>query len=106
GEGAHRVVEPAQRRDRALAGEGRQRGDVEVLRDLTAVLQQEGVDVGPVALEHGGARLELVAGLLLLGGVELRSQAARLASVGQDRKSTRLNSSHVKISYAVFCLKQ
>src|SRR5690606_40723956 len=23
-----------------------------------------------------------------------------------DRKSTRLNSSHVKISYAVFCLKQ
>src|SRR5215475_15904347 len=26
--------------------------------------------------------------------------------VGQDRKSTRLNSSHVKISYAVFCLKK
>src|SRR5690606_41965062 len=25
--------------------------------------------------------------------------------VMQDRKSTRLNSSHVKISYAVFCLK-
>src|SRR5690606_40355089 len=24
---------------------------------------------------------------------------------GVDRKSTRLNSSHVKISYAVFCLK-
>src|SRR5690606_39496019 len=24
---------------------------------------------------------------------------------GLDRKSTRLNSSHVKISYAVFCLK-
>ena len=23
-----------------------------------------------------------------------------------DRKSTRLNSSHVKISYAVFCLKK
>src|SRR5690606_40015945 len=26
--------------------------------------------------------------------------------VGLDRKSTRLNSSHVKISYAVFCLKK
>src|SRR5690606_41018810 len=26
-------------------------------------------------------------------------------SGNQDRKSTRLNSSHVKISYAVFCLK-
>src|SRR5690606_39966789 len=28
-----------------------------------------------------------------------------LAPIG-DRKSTRLNSSHVKISYAVFCLKK
>src|SRR5690606_39556838 len=27
-------------------------------------------------------------------------------SVRRDRKSTRLNSSHVKISYAVFCLKK
>src|SRR5436309_11921644 len=27
-------------------------------------------------------------------------------SLGLDRKSTRLNSSHVKISYAVFCLKK
>src|SRR5690606_39721352 len=26
-------------------------------------------------------------------------------NVEEDRKSTRLNSSHVKISYAVFCLK-
>src|SRR5690606_4113029 len=28
------------------------------------------------------------------------------AAVAVDRKSTRLNSSHVKISYAVFCLKK
>src|SRR3712207_8032144 len=27
-------------------------------------------------------------------------------SQGQDRKSTRLNSSHANISYAVFCLKK
>src|SRR3712207_7956958 len=27
-------------------------------------------------------------------------------SVNRDRKSTRLNSSHAKISYAVFCLKK
>src|SRR3712207_6859796 len=26
--------------------------------------------------------------------------------IGQDRKSTRLNSSHANISYAVFCLKK
>src|SRR5690606_42046171 len=36
-------------------------------------------------------------------GAEL--QHAVLLLVG-DRKSTRLNSSHVKISYAVFCLKK
>src|SRR5690606_40946267 len=37
----------------------------------------------------------------------LRANLARTglaATVIQDRKSTRLNSSHVKISYAVFCL--
>src|SRR5690625_4703547 len=28
------------------------------------------------------------------------------AQIGSDRKSTRLNSSHVAISYAVFCLKK
>src|SRR3712207_7081262 len=31
---------------------------------------------------------------------------AWLTTVGQDRKSTRLNSSHANISYAVFCLKK
>src|SRR5207302_4129095 len=33
-------------------------------------------------------------------------QLAALRSLKIDRKSTRLNSSHVKISYAVFCLKK
>src|SRR5690606_42113926 len=32
--------------------------------------------------------------------------AAAPAAREKDRKSTRLNSSHVKISYAVFCLKK
>src|SRR3989442_11940131 len=35
-----------------------------------------------------------------------RRADAWLASVARDRKSTRLNSSHVRISYAVFCLKK
>src|SRR5690349_25089611 len=34
------------------------------------------------------------------------SARRRLRREGQDRKSTRLNSSHVEISYAVFCLKK
>src|SRR5690349_24531178 len=37
----------------------------------------------------------------------LRSRRSRCASrSSSDRKSTRLNSSHVEISYAVFCLKK
>src|SRR5438132_4495964 len=32
--------------------------------------------------------------------------AASLSQAGRDRKSTRLNSSHTVISYAVFCLKK
>src|SRR5690606_42062611 len=32
--------------------------------------------------------------------------APRVPGAAADRKSTRLNSSHVKISYAVFCLKK
>src|SRR5438445_7930833 len=32
--------------------------------------------------------------------------AGRIATDSQDRKSTRLNSSHANISYAVFCLKK
>src|SRR5690606_39644733 len=35
-----------------------------------------------------------------------RRGLARIVAPMSDRKSTRLNSSHVKISYAVFCLKK
>src|SRR5699024_11424467 len=35
---------------------------------------------------------------------EMQSEAGAAGTV-QDRKSTRLNSSHVSISYAVYCLK-
>src|SRR5690606_42037795 len=40
--------------------------------------------------------------------VDLKNDAiwAKVALISLDRKSTRLNSSHVKISYAVFCLKK
>src|SRR5690606_41126404 len=39
--------------------------------------------------------------------VDLAIKSGKLPSAPcKDRKSTRLNSSHVKISYAVFCLKK
>src|SRR5690606_39897797 len=52
--------------------------------------------VGVAHLGEAGENQDLVAGIL----------AVAIKIVIQDRKSTRLNSSHVKISYAVFCLKK
>src|SRR3712207_7600497 len=43
--------------------------------------------------------------LLITSGSDLHHIAVAIALPG-DRKSTRLNSSHANISYAVFCLKK
>src|SRR2546427_8098487 len=40
-----------------------------------------------------------------VGALNHRGEGRR-GGVGADRKSTRLNSSHSQISYAVFCLKK
>src|SRR5207249_7496004 len=58
-------------------------------------------DADGMALQHAD---ELAAGELaaLIGIHDLRHAVFR----DRDRKSTRLNSSHVSISYAVFCLKK
>src|SRR3712207_7030002 len=50
---------------------------------------------GPRRAAHRAARAAVRVG----GGGRLRQRP-------QDRKSTRLNSSHANISYAVFCLKK
>src|SRR3712207_8017260 len=45
-------------------------------------------------------------GALLAGAPDDHARPARAPrAAGGDRKSTRLNSSHANISYAVFCLK-
>src|SRR5690625_7092025 len=49
---------------------------------------------------------DLPARLASLAKPELPAYADQVVVVVQDRKSTRLNSSHVAISYAVFCLKK
>src|SRR5436305_3850101 len=41
-----------------------------------------------------------------LAVLEITGRNHRRALELEDRKSTRLNSSHVRISYAVFCLKK
>src|SRR5690349_22762163 len=39
-------------------------------------------------------------------GLGIKSGQKNVVYASKDRKSTRLNSSHVEISYAVFCLKK
>src|SRR5690349_23037553 len=43
---------------------------------------------------------------MLVGSVLIEVVFVEAGIPGRDRKSTRLNSSHVEISYAVFCLKK
>src|SRR3712207_8077758 len=59
----------------------------------------------PLADDAFGDRLLEQFGRVDLGQL---TQGGEVGGVGQggDRKSTRLNSSHANISYAVFCLKK
>src|SRR2546429_7343646 len=61
------------------------------------------------ASRHGGARARTRGSRGrrgASGGLPWKSPAARSGAGCRDRKSTRLNSSHGYISYAVFCLKK
>src|SRR5690606_40252042 len=71
--------------------------------DLLVGLPQQ----GDQAVQGAGVRGALLLARALLGGLPQLAQL--LEQAGQrvaERKSTRLNSSHVKISYAVYCLKK
>src|SRR5207249_9229102 len=67
----------------------------------------------PIVDDVRYAGLDLLATAVLLLDARRHIQYANAAAENlfalsrkQDRKSTRLNSSHVSISYAVFCLKK
>src|SRR5207302_8279534 len=67
-------------------------------------------DASRAGSSDGFGELPIAGGARRRGDPTLRAhrQAIRGSVAGPrclDRKSTRLNSSHVKISYAVFCLK-
>src|SRR2546422_3053626 len=70
-----------------------------VVGDVGELKSARDVTRGPDARRRGCQAVVHAHGAL----VELDAGAARL---GVDRKSTRLNSSHGYISYAVFCLKK
>src|SRR5690606_40856244 len=58
-----------------------------------------------LGMEYSKDKLENYAALLGVKQKELDNKSLYYV-IDEDRKSTRLNSSHVKISYAVFCLKK
>src|SRR5438874_3804948 len=62
-------------------------------------LKEGGIPIGAALFERSGK-------LLGRGHNRRVQEGDPSASPRRDRKSTRLNSSHVEISYAVFCLKK
>src|SRR5690606_40135309 len=87
------------------------------ITSLTPLLELVGGELGFGSLAAGVLGMLPTAAFAVLGiatpavvhrlGLERTVVLAMgLAAAGLDRKSTRLNSSHVKISYAVFCLKK
>src|SRR5690606_39425680 len=70
------------------------------------ILRNRVIELGvaePIVQRQGSSRI-----VVQLPGVQDTARAKEIlgATATLDRKSTRLNSSHVKISYAVFCLKK
>src|SRR2546429_1877796 len=64
-------------------------------------------DALPISWSCRGSRTRrALAGNRRSGPGDRNSRPAAAASYVRDRKSTRLNSSHGYISYAVFCLKK
>src|SRR3712207_8622810 len=70
---------------------------------------ERGLGQLPVAALGPGQRLVLrlqLPGVVLPRFGVLPARLLQRLPGGEDRKSTRLNSSHANISYAVFCLKK
>src|SRR5688500_20092534 len=72
-------------------------------RDLHSFPTRRSSDLGHGALECRDGRLQRLRWVLPAADLRLGHLVPGRA---KDRKSTRLNSSHLVISYAVFCLKK
>src|SRR5690606_27317647 len=69
-------------------------------QQMTADLLERTKQPFQQVIADAGIKVSDIDHVVLVGG------STRMPAVTEDRKSTRLNSSHVKISYAVFCLKK
>src|SRR5256886_13147356 len=81
-------------------------------RNLQRRPQGAGVHPEPSSTRHqpllrrGGNERGLLVSERLGAAEDVRRLSHGAKTSGKDRKSTRLNSSHSQISYAVFCLKK
>src|SRR5205807_8300760 len=76
-------------------------------RELTADERAKGLTLESADVRNRIARGGLEAAKKAKPAAFFTSDLASLITIGNlDRKSTRLNSSHLVISYAVFCLKK
>src|SRR5205809_4207312 len=73
---------------------------------LHALFRSLDLSLVEVGVEHVDRELDDVGELAARGGDDGAEVLAHLTELGEDRKSTRLNSSHGYTSYAVFCLKK
>src|SRR5690625_6530291 len=69
-----------------------------------ALLADDAGVTKPLVYQHFGTKAAVL--VELYREFKNRTHEALDAALETDRKSTRLNSSHVAISYAVFCLKK
>src|SRR5690606_41130940 len=83
----------------------RSEGTTQQLSDFDRVYVQLDAPVGTARL--GDVDLAYTDGVFasLTRKIQGADVEGAVPAFGADRKSTRLNSSHVKISYAVFCMK-
>src|SRR3712207_8618485 len=80
----------------------------------TTLFRSDGAEVlGEIRAAHPRTRVAVLGAVSDLSGAQLAGAGGTIGKdrpldeiISRDRKSTRLNSSHANISYAVFCLKK
>src|SRR5690554_3272402 len=82
-----------------------------VVKDFIATVQEKAIGTEVMKSLSPGQQLvklvhEELINLIKRERFVLKTYDNKLTKVMLDRKSTRMNSSHVRISYAVFCLKK
>src|SRR5438045_4850792 len=91
---------------------GRKVGMTRIYDDKGAVVPVTVVEAGPCAVTQVKTTETDGYHAVQLGFRDIKAKFSTFglighaAKAGSDRKSTRLNSSHLGISYAVFCLKK